>query len=71
MQLKKQIGLLKILANGYQKHPACRAINPDIGNSGLCIKMWKPWLVLKKLEKLTTIQPECPVPDYLCLTRRC
>lgn len=50
MQLERQVGLLKILADGYKKHPAYRAIRPATGNCEPCVKMWKARLNLKKLE---------------------
>jgi len=51
MQLERQVGLLKILADGCKKHPAYRAIRPATGNCEPCVKMWKARLNLKKLEK--------------------
>jgi len=49
--LKKQVELLKILAEGCKKHPAYRAIRPATGRCEPCVKMWKARLALQDLQK--------------------
>jgi len=49
--LKKQVELLKILAEGCKKHPAYRAIRPATGRCEPCVKMWKARLTLQDLQK--------------------
>ena len=48
--IQKQIRLMKILVDGYKKHPAYRAIRPATGKCEPCVKMWNARLELKKLE---------------------
>ena len=49
--LKKQVELLKMLAEGCKKHPAYRAIRPATGRCEPCVKMWKARLSLQELQK--------------------
>jgi len=49
--LKKQVELLKILAEGCKKHPAYRAIRPATGRCEPCVKMWKARRVLEGLQR--------------------
>jgi len=49
--LKKQVELLKILAEGCKKHPAYRAIRPATGRCEPCVKMWEARRVLEGLQR--------------------
>jgi len=49
--LKKQVELLKILAEGCKKHPAYRAIRPATGRCEPCVKMWEARRALEGLQR--------------------
>ncbi len=48
--IKRQVELLKILAEGYKKHPAYRAHRPATGKCDECVIIWSARLELKELQ---------------------
>ena len=48
---QRQIELLKILAKGYKKHPAYRAIRKATERCEECVLVWQARVELNKLEE--------------------
>ena len=49
-KLERQVVLLKILAKGYKKHPAYRAIRKATERCEKCVVIWQARVELNEIE---------------------